>query len=56
MTITKEQQEAMLSNYVKKGHTTDECIGYIDGIEDMLNLVVKLDKQESTECIVKKSA
>ena len=33
MIITKEQQEAWLSKYIKEGHTLDECVGFIDGIE-----------------------
>ena len=39
MIITKEQQEAWLNAYVKEKHTTDECIGFIDGIEKALSFV-----------------
>ena len=41
MLITKEQQEAWVSNYVKEKHTQDECIGFIDGVEKALDVVSK---------------
>jgi hypothetical protein len=41
MIITKEQQEAWVSNYVKEKHTQDECIGFIDGFEKALDVVNK---------------
>jgi hypothetical protein len=41
MIITKEQQEAWVSNYVKEKHTQDECIGFIDGINKALDVVNK---------------
>ena len=41
MIITKEQQEAWVSNYVKEKHTQDECIGFIDGVEKALDVVNK---------------
>lgn len=44
MLITKEQQEALINNYVKEKHTTDECIGFIDGIIKTMELIVKLNK------------
>ncbi len=44
MLITKEQQEALIANYAKQKHTVDECSGFIDGMEAILNLIVKLDK------------
>ena len=39
MIITKEHQESWVNAYVKEKHTTDECIGFIDGIEKALNFV-----------------
>ena len=39
MLVTKEQQEAMVEKYAKEKHTTDECIGFIDGINRTLELV-----------------
>lgn len=39
MLITKEQQEAWVSNYVKENHTADECIGFVDGINKALDAV-----------------
>lgn len=41
MIITKEQQEAWVSDYVKEKHTQDECIGFIDGVEKALDVVNK---------------
>lgn len=37
--ITKEHQEALVSNYVKEKHTQEECIGFIDGLDKALSLV-----------------
>lgn len=39
MIITKEQQEAWIDTYIKQGHTQDECIGFIDGIEKAMSIV-----------------
>ena len=39
MIITKEHQESWVNAYVKEKHTTDECSGFIDGIEKALNFV-----------------
>jgi len=44
MLITKEQQEALVNQYIKEKHTTDECIGFIDGINKMLELLDKIAK------------
>jgi len=45
MIITKEQQEALISNYVKQKRSTDECIGFIDGINATIELINKLNKK-----------
>ena len=39
MIITKEQQEALLYKYIKMEHTTEECDGFIDGMNAMMKLV-----------------
>lgn len=39
MIITKEQQEALISNYTKKGHSQDECLGFIDGVAKTMELI-----------------
>jgi hypothetical protein len=44
MLITKEQQEALVDNYIKAKHSQDEVIGFIDGLQAMLNLIEKIDK------------
>jgi len=46
MIITKEQQHAWVSNYVKEKHTQDECIGFIDGIQKTLDVVNKMSKEK----------
>ena len=43
MLITKEQQEALVDEYVKQKHNTDECIGFIDGVEAIINLINKIN-------------
>ena len=47
MIITKEQQEALVSNYVKKGYGSDQCIGFIDGIEKIMEMIGKPTPQLS---------
>lgn len=47
MIITKEQQEAWVSNYIKEKHTQDECIGFIDGVEKVLEVVGKNSGEET---------
>ena len=42
MIVTKEQQERLVDKYVKEKHTTDECIGFIDGLNAGLELVKNL--------------
>ena len=43
MLITKEQQEALVSNYIKDKHSTDEVCAFIDGIAAMMDLLIKID-------------
>lgn len=56
MLVTKEQQEALITNYVKSGRNQDECIGFIQGIQKIMELISKIDskidvieKQTSTQ-------
>ena len=42
MIISKEQQEAWISNYVKEKHNQDECIGFIAGIEKIMSVINSL--------------
>lgn len=44
MLITKEQQEAMVDNYIKSNHSGAEIMGFIDGIEALMDLIERLDK------------
>lgn len=46
MLITKEHQEAMVENYKKLGKNTDEVCAYIDGLSEMLELVLKKSIEE----------
>lgn len=41
MIITKEHQETMVNNYRKEGHNEFECMGFVDGLNKMLELVDK---------------
>ena len=43
MLITREHQQAMINNYSKL-HNTDETLGFIEGMEAMLNYVEFLNK------------
>lgn len=45
MLITIEQQEALIDNYAKT-HNTREVIGFIDGIEALIDLIEKIDKND----------
>jgi hypothetical protein len=49
MIITKEQQEAWVNTYVKEKHSTDECIGFIDGINKTLESLDKMSNFEKYE-------
>lgn len=42
MILTKEQQEKILNTYIKQKHNTDECCGFIDGINATIELINKL--------------
>jgi hypothetical protein len=44
MIITKEQQEMWIYMYAKK-HSQDEVIGFIDGIEKVVNYISNADKK-----------
>ena len=53
MIITKEQQEAWLSKYIKEGHTLDECVGFIDGIEIAMSAISeKINKSISNDNLI----
>lgn len=45
MLITKEQQEALVDKYIKEKHNQDECIGFIDGLNAMLELISKIEQR-----------
>ncbi len=49
MLITQEQQEALVDEYVKEKHTTEECIGFIDGINAILELAVRISKNQISQ-------
>ncbi len=49
MIITKEQQERIVDKYVKEKHNTDECIGFIDGINATIKLINKLTQLDVLE-------
>jgi len=43
MLITKEQQEALVDAYIKEKHNQDECIGFIDGINKTIELMINIE-------------
>jgi hypothetical protein len=45
MLITKEQQEALVHNYIKRGYSTDQNIGFIDGFEKAMELIERIYKE-----------
>ena len=51
MIVTKEQQERIVEKYVKDKHNTDECIGFIDGINATIELInrIKIQQDESAK-------
>lgn len=49
MIVTKEQQLKLLLNYIKEKHNTDECSGFVDGINATLELIDKLLNNERHE-------
>ena len=42
MIITKEQQQYWINNYIKEKHSTDECVGFIDGIQRVMDNINSL--------------
>jgi len=42
MLVTKEQQERILQKYIDEKHNTDECIGFIDGINETIELMNRI--------------
>lgn len=45
MVITKEMQERLLNNYMKE-HNVDECNGFIDGMESLIEAINKYKQEE----------
>lgn len=45
MIVTKEEQERLVDKYVREKHNTDECIGFIDGINAILTHLIKKEIQ-----------
>ena len=44
MIVTKEAQERILQKYNNDGHTTEECSGFVDGMNEAFKLVDKIAK------------
>lgn len=44
MIITKQAQERLLQKYIDDKHTTEECSGFIDGMNEAFKLVDKIAK------------
>ncbi len=54
MLITKEQQEALIAKYNKEGHSQDECLGFIDGMGKLMELIIRLDKPREFPVLLKR--
>lgn len=50
MIVTREHQEALVSKYINDGHSSDECIGFIDGLVAALDLVENLAMPTKCKC------
>jgi hypothetical protein len=48
MIITKEHQEALVNKYIKEKHNSDECIGFIDGLNAILKFIENNSFNEPT--------
>lgn len=48
MLITKESQEALVQNYVRRGYSLDQNIGFIDGVEKTMELIERIYKESET--------
>tara|TARA_R100000541_G_scaffold6075_1_gene13454 strand:- start:3780 stop:3950 length:171 start_codon:yes stop_codon:yes gene_type:complete len=46
MIITREAQERIVYEYTKE-HTTKEVLGFIDGIEATISLMIKIQKDQN---------
>ena len=57
MIVTKEAQEKILQKYIDDKHTTEECSGFIDGMNEAFKLVDKIakDYKEAQRKIPKKT-
>ena len=49
MLITKEQQGALVDEYIKEKHNQDQCIGFTDGLNAMLELISKIEQRRIDE-------
>ena len=48
MIITRETQEAIVSNYQKLGKSNNEVLSFIDGMEAMFDLISKKIEDDRT--------
>mgnify|MGYP000897504636 FL=1 len=44
MIVTKEQQQALIDNYAKKGYSIHEVTSFMDGVIATMDLITKIDK------------
>lgn len=45
MLITEESQKALIQNYLRKGYSTDQNIGFVDGVEKTMELIERIYKE-----------
>lgn len=53
MIITKEQQEAWITNYAKQNHTKDEIIGFVDGIIKVMDVIGEENKKNINKLLTR---
>lgn len=51
MILTEEKQQEILQKYMNKNHTTDECSGFVDGINATIELINKLNSDDVSICV-----
>ncbi|CAI8283848.1 MAG: Uncharacterised protein [Porticoccaceae bacterium UBA1117] len=44
MIVTRQAQERLLQKYIDDKHTTEECSGFVDGMNEAFKLVDKIAK------------
>ena len=49
MLITKEQLTALIVNYIKSGCSQDAAVGFMDGVEQVMELITKIETKNEKQ-------